>query len=329
MISSDLRDTRAGLAGHASARAAPARVSRRTAIAAGAAALACHVIPTHASPPGHRQDVAARLLALEKGAARLGVCMLDTATGASTGHRLDEHFALCSTFKLPLVAACLREADHGRLDLDEMLAYTQRDVLPWAPITGPNLRKGSLSIATLAQAAQQLSDGTAANLLVRRLGGPGAVTARFRDMGDGVTRLDRYEPDLGLVLSGDRRDTTSPQAMARLVRQIVVGDELLTEGSRQRLLQWMQNTQTGPRRLRAGLPAAWRPGNKTGTGRAEGTTNKCNDVAVAFPPGRSAIIVAAYFDSGEYTPQVEARHEAVLAEVGRMAAEWATGPRPT
>jgi beta-lactamase class A len=240
-----------------------------------------------------------------------------------------EHFALCSTFKLPLVAACLREADHGRLDLDERLAYTQHDLLPWAPVTGPNVRKGGLSIATLAQAAQELSDGTAANLLVRRLGGPGAVTAKIREMGDDVTRLDRYEPELGLVLSGDRRDTTSPEAMARLVQRIVVSDDLLSAGSRQRLLQWMRNTQTGPGRLRAGLPAAWRPGNKTGTGRAEGTTNKCNDVAVGFPPGRSAIIVAAYFDSGEYTPQVEARHEAVLAEVGRIAAKWATGARPT
>jgi beta-lactamase class A len=307
--------------------AAPACVSRRAVIAAGAAALTGHGMLTHASPPARRPDVAAKLLALEKGAARLGVCILDTATGESTGNRLDEHFALCSTFKLPLAATCLREADQGRLDLDEVLAYTQHDLLPWAPVTGPNVKKGGLSIATLAQAAQELSDGTAANLLVRRLGGPSAVTAKFRDMGDAVTRLDRYEPELGLVLSGDRRDTTSPQAMARLVQRILQGD-LLSAASRQRLLQWMQNTQTGPRRLRAGLPAAWRPGNKTGTGRAEGTTNKCNDVAIAFPPGRSAIVIAAYFDSGEYTPQVEARHEAVLAEVGRIAAEWAVGAKP-
>jgi beta-lactamase class A len=85
----------------------------------------------------------------------------------------------------------------------------------------------------------------------------------------------------------------------------------------------MENTNTGQRRLRAGLPRDWRSGNKTGTGRAEGTTNKCNDVAITFPPGRSAVVVAAYFDSGEYTPQVEARHEAVLAKVGSIAAEWA------
>jgi len=87
----------------------------------------------------------------------------------------------------------------------------------------------------------------------------------------------------------------------------------------------MQNTDTGPNRLRAGLPAEWRSGNKTGTGRTEGTTNKCNDVAITFPPDRPPIIIAAYFDSGEYTAQTERRHEAVLAEVGRIAAQWAIG----
>lgn len=87
----------------------------------------------------------------------------------------------------------------------------------------------------------------------------------------------------------------------------------------------MQNTNTGPNRLRAGLPATWRSGNKTGTGRQEGTTNKCNDVAITFPPNKNPVIIAAYFDSGEFTQQTEARHEAVLAEVGKIAAEWAVG----
>jgi beta-lactamase class A len=276
-----------------------------------------------AAPASTRRfDAVPRLKALETGAARLGVCLLDTTTGQYTGTRLQEHFALCSTFKLAMVAACLREADRGRLDLAEVVPYGRRDLLPWAPVTRDHVDKGGLSIGKLAQAAQELSDGTAANLLVRRLGGPDGVTARWREMGDTVSRLDRYEPELGMVLSADLRDTTSPLAMAQLTSRIATAD-LLSPGSRERLLGWMKNTQTGARRLRAGLPADWPSGNKTGTGRAEGTTNKCNDVAVTFAPGRGAVVVAAYFDSGEYTPQVEARHEAVLAQVGRIAAQWA------
>lgn len=280
--------------------------------------------PSRAIAAARRFDAATRLQALEVGHARLGVCLLDTASGEFSGNRLDEHFAMCSTFKLALVAACLLEADRGRLDPDEILTYSEADLLSWAPVTRKNLARGGMSIAALAQAAQELSDGAAANFLVKRLGGPAAVTAKFRDMGDTVTRLDRYEPDLGLVLSADLRDTTSPLAMAQLVRRITTGD-LLQCDSRDRLLRWMENTKTGPMRLRAGLPAEWRSGNKTGTGRTEGTTNKCNDIAITFPPGRSPIIIAAYFDSGEYTEQTEDRHQAVLAEVGRIAAEWAVG----
>ena len=280
-------------------------LKRREFLMAPIAAAALLASPTGAVPATTRRfDAAARLQSLEVGPARLGVCFLDTATGEVSGNRMEERFAMCSTFKLALVAACLREADQGRLDLSQVLTYSEADLLPWAPVTRKNLAEGGMSIVALAQAAQELSDGVAANLLVKRLGGPAAVTAKFRDMGDTVTRLDRYEPDLGLVLSADLRDTTSPLAMAHLVRRITTGD-LLQSGSRERLLQWMKNTDTGPNRLRAGLPAEWSTGNKTGTGRAEGTTNKCNDVAITFPPGRPPIIIAAYFDSGEYTAQTE------------------------
>lgn len=289
--------------------------------AAASAALAAGV-PAALASGRTRPDAAAALRALEQGDARLGVCFLDTATGEVTGNRLEERFAFCSTFKLALVGAVLREADAGRLSLAEVLPYGEADMLEWAPVTSKHLASGGMAIGALAQAAQEISDGTAANLLVRRLGGPAGVTAKFREMGDSVTRLDRYEPMLGLVLSADLRDTTTPLAMASLVARLTTGD-LLAPSSRERLIQWMVDTVTGPKRLRAGLPAQWRSGNKTGTGRATGTTNKVNDVAITFPPGRAPVIIASYYDSAEFTEQTEDRHQAVLAAVGRIAGEWA------
>lgn len=296
--------------------------TRRDFLITGMAVSTLSAMPVAAEPATRRFDAGERLRALEMRHARLGVCFLDTVTGEISGNRIEERFAMCSTFKLAMVAACLREADNGRLNLEEILPYSKADLLPWAPVTRRYLAKGGLSIATLAQAAQEVSDGVAANLLVKRLGGPKAVTTKFREMGDTLTRLDRYEPDLGLVLSADTRDTTSPLAYAQLVKRILTG-RILRHESRERLLEWTRNTVTGARRLRVGLPTEWRTGNKTGTGRTEGTTNKCNDVAITFPPGKNPIIIAAYFDSGEYTEKIEARHEAVLAEVGKIAAEWA------
>ena len=295
---------------------------RRDFLITSMAASTILAMPVASEPARRRFDAAERLRMLEVGQARLGVCFLDTVTGEISGNRVEERFAMCSSFKLAMVAACLREADNGRLNLEEILPYSEADLLPWAPVTRKHLANGGLSIATLAQAAQEMSDGVAANLLVKRLGGPKAVTTKFREMGDTVTRLDRYEPDLGLVLSADTRDTTSPLAYAQLVGRILTGS-ILRHDSRERLLEWTRNTVTGTKRLRAGLPTKWRTGNKTGTGRDEGTTNKCNDVAITFPPGKNPIIIAAYFDSGEYTEKIEERHEAVLAEVGKIAVEWA------
>lgn len=298
--------------------------TRRQLLTAALAASVVSALPAAAAARTRNDVAAGRLRALEGGQARLGVCLLDTGTGESLGHRIEERFAFCSTFKLPLVAACLREADHGRIDLAEVLNFGKADLLPWAPVTGKYVDAGGLPIMRLAEAAQTRSDGVAANLLVRRLGGPAGVTALFRAMGDAVTRLDRYEPDLGLVLSADVRDTTTPMAMAQLVRRVLTGD-LLRPDSRDLLLRWMLATDTGPNRLRAGLPGQWSTGNKTGTGRATGTTNKVNDVAITFPPGQAPVIIAAYYDSGEFTERTELRHEAVLAEVGSIAAEWALG----
>lgn len=295
-------------------------LARRDVLKAALVAAAALTAPA-AFTATRRFDPTARLRALESGPARLGVCLIDTVTGEIAGNRLDERFALCSTFKLPLVAACLREADRIRLDLAEILPYGEADLLPWAPFTREHVANGGMNLVSLAQAAQEVSDGTAANLLVRRLGGPAAVTQLFRDMGDTVIRLDRYEPDLARSEPGDERDTTTPEAMARFVARITTGDVLQPQ-TRDLLLNWMERTQTDVRRLRAGLPADWRTGNKTGTARDEGTTNKVNDVAVTFPPGANPIVIAAYYDSGITTERIEPEHEAVLAEVGRIAAEW-------
>ena len=175
-------------------------------------------------------DATARAIqALESRAGgRLGVCLLDTGTKRVTGHRLDERFAMCSTFKLALAAVILREADQGRLGLSDLVAYTEQDLLSYAPVTRARLTAGeaTMAIGALAEAAQVTSDNTAANLLLARIGGPSGFTARLRELGDAHTRLDRTEPMLNLVVAGDERDITTPRAMARTVAAFVTGDVL-------------------------------------------------------------------------------------------------------
>ena len=268
-------------------------------------------------------DVAAALAALEaRAGGRLGVCLLDTGSGRLVGHRLDERFAMCSTFKLPLAALVLQAADGGRLRLDEAVAITKADLVAYAPVVEPKVGQ-TLTLAALAEAAQTTSDNAAGNLLLARLGGPAGFTAALRALGDTVTRLDRTEPQLNIVKPGEERDTTSPRAMAATMVRLLTGDAL-SAASRERLLGWMVATTTGGKRLRAGLPSSWRSGDKTGTGRADAMTDKVNDLAITWPPGRAPVVITAYFDSSRRTNATQPADEAALAEVGRIAAAWAT-----
>jgi len=274
--------------------------------------------------PGSRTATAQEALAaLERGqGGRLGVSAIDTGSRRSVHWRADERFAMCSTFKLLLAATVLQAVDTGELDAAELLAFDERDRVSHAPVIDASLAAGvsSLTAVELARATQTTSDNVAANLLIRRLGGPASLTAHWRTWGDPVTRLDRYEPAMNLSTPGDVRDTTTPRAMATTVGHLIAG-QALRASSRDRLGQWLIETQTGLRRLRAGLPDGWRAGDKTGTGIHPSMANKSNDVAVAWPPGRAPIIIAAYYEADGHYPKARAQDDAVLAQVGRIVAD--------
>lgn len=266
------------------------------------------------------------LAALERRAGgRLGVALLDTGSGRRWVHRGDERFGLCSTFKLPLAGAVLQAVDQGRLRADARLPLRRSERVPHMPATEAWLARGWATPLALAEAAQVTSDNLAANVLLRALGGPEAFTGWLRAQGDPVTRIDRYEPALNRVLPGDARDTSSPAALAGTVARLCAGDTLLA-ASRDRLIAWMVATQTGRNRLRAGLPAAWRAGDKTGTGFSPGLPDRLNDVAVFWPPGRQPWVLACFYEGpAQSTTWVRPQDEAVLAEVGRLAADCARG----
>lgn len=293
-----------------------------------AAAVAC--APRHDSPrtPNPRTPEIPELAALE-GTGRLGVARLDTATGDVIGHRLDQRFAMCSTFKLVLAAMVLQRAADGALGLDDRLILREADLVPHAPMTEPRLSEAiaagadhaEMTMRELAHAAQTTSDNVAANVLLGALGGPAAYTAFCRAHGDAVTRLDRLEPWMNLYAADDPRDTTTPLAFATLVGRLL-GDAArgLHPDARTTLRQWLIETGTGVRRVRAGLPAGWIAGDKTGTMAGDGQSNKTNDVAWIEPPDRAPLVVAAYFDAQVVADDMRAADEAVLAAVGRWAA---------
>lgn len=251
------------------------------------------------------------LMALEaRLGGRIGVLAIDTGNGARIAHRADERFAMCSTFKMPLAAAVLSRADRGELVLGQAVSYGSADLLDHAPVTRAHLAEGKLSIEMLIQAIIEVSDNTAANLLLNLVGGPMALTNYLRKLGDQVTRLDRNEPGLNTNLPGDERDTTTPNAMIGTMQRILVGDAL-SAGARDKLIGWMKNSRTGLERLRAGLPSEWIVADKTGTG----VNGAVNDIAIVWPPQRAPILIAVYMSgSMRSVAELNAAH----AEIGSI-----------
>jgi beta-lactamase class A len=255
-------------------------------------------------------DAAIAKIEAESGG-RLGVAVLDTGSGALAGHRIDERFPMCSTFKTLVAAAILARVGTGKEQLARRIAVEQKDILSYAPITKQHVGK-DMTVAELCEAAVTLSDNTAANLLLASLGGPSAITAYARSLGDEITRLDRIEPELNEATPGDPRDTTTPAAMAKNLKLLATGTAL-SAASRDQLVAWLVGCKTGDAKLRAGLPKSWRVGDKTGSG----DHGSSNDAAVIWPDGKPPVIVTSYLTE---TAAPDDKRNATHAAVGRAVA---------
>lgn len=241
--------------------------------------------------------------------ARVGVFVLDTENGSEWGHRQDERFPLNSTFKAFLCAALLHQAAEGAIDPMGRVEISTRDLVPYSPVTETRVGSAGMTLLELCEATVTTSDNTAANLVLDRIGGPEAFTGFMRSIGDGITRLDRREPELNEGRPGDNRDTTTPAAAAASLKMLLLG-ETLDQNSKLLLTSWLEGNRVGASTLRAGLPEGWRIADKTGAGGFGSRSN----IAAVWPEGRKPVVIAVYITETEAS--FEDRN-AAIAEIGR------------
>ncbi len=283
-------------------------MKRRDFLASGCALLA--------SPSWAAEPVIPAVADYESGSGgHIGVYAENIRTGKMLSWRADERFVMCSTFKASLAACVLARVDRGEDDLGLIIPYSAADVPDWyAPVAKQNLAKGALSVRETCRGAVEQSDNTCANLLLARIGGPAALTAFWRGIGDTVTGLEDREPVLNRTPPGGLRDTTTPAAMAGTLRRLVVGP-VLSKSSRDTLTGWLVGCQTGDNRLRAGLPRTWVIGDKTGANGKDAA----GDIAVVWPRPDVPIVVSVYTRGG--TPSSQQLDQA-FAGVGRFVGAW-------
>ncbi|HEY0626172.1 MAG TPA: class A beta-lactamase [Allosphingosinicella sp.] len=285
----------------------------------------------------------------------LGVAILDLQTGQMQGLNADKPMPMQSVFKLPLGIFVFHKAAEGAFSLDEKITLTEDDISPlYSPITDRFAEKKVYTIEELVEVTVAQSDNAAADLLMKRVGGPEALTRFFQERGFEDFRVDRYEYEMQPQSVGapaiqprmtreqysalrqtvpldrqqaamtlylaDPRDRVSPATATRMLAALDAG-KLLSPELTKKMMAILEGTTSGPARLKAGIPEGAKLYHKTGTGATVDNVNGAtNDIGIiALPNGRKLAVAA--FLAGSTLPNEQ--REAVLAEVARIATKGA------
>lgn len=281
--------------------------------------------------------------------------MMNLENGKAWHWNSEKAMPMQSVFKAPLGAAALGLADGGALAMDEVITITANDLSPaLSGIADAFPGRTDYTVRELLQQAVSVSDNTAADVLMKRLGGPGMVTAWLKEHDITGISIDRYEREVqadifgtgsyraewkgamwGIVRAAvpdaqkkaalehylsDPRDTITTHGALDFLARLASGN-LLSTASTLLLLKIMTETATGPNRLKAGLPAGATLAHKTGTGPVVlGINAATNDMGIVTLPDHRRYALAA-FVAGATRP--EAEREGLIADFARLAVKAA------
>lgn len=314
------------------------------------------LLATPALADWDRARLDAEIKAIEQRAqGRLGVALLDLRDRANWSHRGSETFPMQSVFKLPLGIAVLQAVEAGRLKLDQGITIHRREFsLYHSPLAKAfKGESNSYPLRELIRLAAGESDNTAADILMREIGGPKVVTAMLQAGGIKGMSVDRYERQFQPEIFGlpgfawsetidekayrarlnaldpqrrqralassltDPRDSSTPEASVLFLEAQARGNWLRDPAHSRLIDEIATNTSTGPKRIKAGLPAGSRFAHKTGLGLAlDGINHATNDIGVVSLPDGRVFAIAVYLAGSRASADIR---EATHAAVARLA----------
>lgn len=240
--------------------------------------------------------------------ARIGVSVYDVVDNKLWNYNGNTSFPLMSTFKTLACAKLLADVEKGLQSFDTAVVITASSIIDWSPITKKHIGE-KFTLKQACSAAMIMSDNTAANMVLTGIKGPKALTQFMRSIGDNVTRLDRIEPDLNKAIDGDKRDTTTPNAMVESLHTLLFGN-VLSQASKTLLKQWMIDNKITGSLLRSVLPKGWSIADRSGAGGfgSRGIT------AVVWSDKRTPIIISIYLAQ---TNSSFAQRNKAIADIGK------------
>jgi len=260
----------------------------------------------------------------------VGIGILDLNSRKSWFLNGKQRFPMQSVYKLPIAIAVLRLVDEGKISLAQSVTITRQELAPWSPIIKEfKGDSAQFTVQNLLERSVGISDNTAADALVRLIGGTKQVNAILGRLKIREVRVDRLEQQMQPDSVGitnfrpelideqkfaqavqkipehvkkaalekyltDPRDTATPEGIVDLLSKLH-SNQLLSRNSTALLLKIMTDSPTGQKRLKAGLPMNWSIAHKTGTGLNVLDRNTAtNDVGIVSSPDGKRVAIAVF-----------------------------------
>jgi beta-lactamase class A len=278
----------------------------------------------------------------------VGVAIKHAESGTEVLVNAEKTYPMASTYKVPILTELFYQRSAGKLSLLDRVEVTPADVHPGGTIAllldGPGLQ---MSIHNLINLMMRVSDNSAADLLINKLG-PANVTARMRALGLDSIRVDRTTLEMILDQEGvdyatygklplaelrlreeaidvqtaaranerfnkTEKDVATPHDMNRLIEKIFRG-QIVDRASSDQIIEFMNHSMIGQARIPAALPEGTRVVHKTGS--ISGSTN---DTGIVFlPDGNHLLITVMMRDAKASTTD----RERVIADISKYAYDY-------
>ena len=255
--------------------------------------------------------------------ATVGISVLDLVTYDTLTINNSHHFPMLSVYKFPLAVAVLHQVDLGKLKLDQSIHISEDDLNPdtWSPILDA-FPKGDidLTIAELLRYTVSQSDNNGCDILFNLLKGTKKVNNYIHKTGVKDIQMSATELEMSKDWDVQFTNWCTPSAMTQLLKNLVTKKDL-SETSATFLLQLMQETSTGPNRMKGMLPAETLVAHKTGTSgtNEQGIIAAVNDVGIVPLPNGKYLAIAVFVSNSKESYET---NEYIIAKVTRAIFDY-------
>lgn len=256
--------------------------------------------------------------------ADVGVSVLFLEDHRSISVNGDKHYPMQSVYKFHLALAVLDQVDRGKLSLQQKILVKKSDLLPntWSPLRDqyPNgnvdLRLSEIIKFTIAQ-----SDNNGCDILFRLVGGPNKVHKYIAKLGIKDYAIAATEEEMHADDKVQFTNWTTPKAANALLQKFWNG-EVLKKSTAAFLMKTMEETVSGPNKIKGLLPAGTIVAHKTGYSgvNKEGITVATNDIGIVTLPNEKGMLISVFVSMSKGN---EKENDLIIAELARAA--WEEG----